>query len=131
VTSFQIHKPGLEEFGTAGQYEVETLEADLMADGIGFDSDDLAEALQLLEDCAVPEISHRIVWRTVYRRVTQRARVMTLTPRRPINTVVASASAASSAGQEMTPPQQQSRPRRSPRRRPRRPNRHLPPAMLR
>jgi hypothetical protein len=58
---------------------VETLEADLIADGIGFDSDDLAEALQLLEDGAVPEISHRIVWRTVYRRVTQRARVMTLT----------------------------------------------------
>jgi hypothetical protein len=83
VTSFQIHKPGLEEFGTGGLYEMEALQADLHADGIGYDEDDLAEALRLLEEGAVSELDHRIVWRTVYIKVTQRAaRVMVLTHRR-------------------------------------------------
>jgi hypothetical protein len=50
VTSFQLHQPGLEEFGTGGLYELEALQANLLADGIGFDEDDLAEALQLLEE---------------------------------------------------------------------------------
>ena len=83
VACFQVHKPGLEEFGTAGLYEMEALQADLDADGIGYNSDDLAEALELLAEGAVRELDHQIAWRTVYRRVSQRAtRVMVLTHRK-------------------------------------------------
>jgi hypothetical protein len=80
VASFHIHKPGLVEFGMAGLYEVQALQADLRADGIDFDEGDLAEALQQLEEGAVSELDPRIVWRTVYRKVSQLAtRVMVLT----------------------------------------------------